>query len=163
GFVWLGKRRSFMKCPFCSEEVKDDAIVCKHCRYDLTVVRALMQRVEDLTKKLQSVSGQSAVTREQPIGTASVVQAPHVDRAAAMGDAIGRHVPLMSPLATVLLAFGALLLAHFVIVIHYDLSLFWLHLASLVLPFVFGFMYRQNTTEYLFSDLLLGALLAAAA
>src|SRR5262249_10572747 len=106
------RKTVFMKCPFCSEEVKDDAIVCKHCRYDLTVVRALMERVEDLTKKLQNVSGQSAVTREQPIGTASVVQAPHGDRAAAIADAIGRHVPLVSPLATVLLAFGALLLAH---------------------------------------------------
>jgi hypothetical protein len=43
-----------MKCPFCAEEVKDDATVCKHCRYDLTVVRALMERIEDLTKQLQS-------------------------------------------------------------------------------------------------------------
>jgi hypothetical protein len=63
----------------------------------------------------------------------------------------------------VLLALGVLLLAHFIIVIHYDLSLFWLHIASLVLPFVFGFLYRQNTTEYLSSDLAAGILLAAVA
>src|SRR5262249_12952672 len=44
-----------------------------------------------------------------------------------------------------------------------DLSLFWLHVASLVLPFVFGFIYRQTTTEYLSSDLISGGVLAAAA
>ena len=157
------KRRLLMKCPFCAEEVKADAVVCKHCRHDLTVVRALVERIEDLTKKLQHASALPTVTREQSTGTAPVVQAPHSERAAAVADAIERHIPLLSPLATVLLALGALLLAHFIIVIHYDLSLLWLHIASLVLPFAFGFIYRQNTTEYLSSDLLAGALLAVAA
>jgi len=152
-----------MKCPFCAEEVKVDAIVCKHCRHDLTIVRALMQRVEDLTKQLQSVAGTPALTREQSISHAPVIQSAHTERVAVIAGAIERHIPLLSPLATVLLALGALLLAHFIIVIHYDLSLFWLHIASLVLPFVFGFIYRQTTTEHLSSDFVAGALLAVAA
>ena len=156
-----------MKCPFCAEEVKDDAAVCKHCRYDLTVVRALLERIEELTRKLQSVTALPAdpppVNRQQSIEAVPVAQVPHGERAVAIADAIGRHTPVLSPLATVLLALGALLLAHFVIVIHYDLSLLWLHIASLVLPFAFGFIYRQNTTEYLFSDLLAGVLLAVVA
>lgn len=152
-----------MKCPFCAEEVKDDATVCKHCRYDLTVVRALMERIEDLTKQLKSVAGVPAVTREQSIRHAPELQDPHTERAAAIAGVIARHIPVLSPLATLLLALGALLLAHFIIVIHYDLSLFWLHVASLVLPFVFGFIYRQTTTEYLSSDLICGGVLAAAA
>ena len=156
------KRRFFMKCPFCAEEVKEDAIVCKHCRHDLTVVSALMERIEDLTKQLQSVAGMP-MTREQSMTHAPAVQGPHIERAAVIAGAIERHIPLLSPLATVLLALGALLLAHFIIVIHYYLSLFWLHVASLVLPFVFGFIYRQTTTEYLSSDLVVGALIAVAA
>ncbi len=36
-------------------------------------------------------------------------------------------------------------------------------MASLIIPFLFGFLYRQNTTEYLWHDLVAGLLLAAVA
>jgi hypothetical protein len=58
---------------------------------------------------------------------------------------------------------ASLLVAHFLIIIHFDLSLFWLHLASLLLPFLFGFLYRQDTSEYLLADLAVGCALAAVA
>jgi hypothetical protein len=154
-----------MKCPFCAGVVEDEAIVCKHCRYDLTVVRTLMKRIEDLTEQLHSVGGVAAATREQSITHAPAGGgAPTAnERVSVIAGAVERHIPALSPLATALLALGSLLIAHFIIVIHYDLSLIWLHIASLVLPFAFGFLYRQNTTEFLSSDLVAGILVAAIA
>ncbi len=139
-----------MKCPFCAEHVKDEAVVCKHCHHDLSVVRALLDRINELTKQLENLQpGQVVAAREL---ATSRLPGAH-DRVGMITGAIERRVPLVSPLTTLLMALGALLGAHFLIVVHYDLSLIWLHIASLILPFLFGFLYRQNTTEYLSGDL----------
>jgi hypothetical protein len=165
-----------MKCPFCAEEVKDDAVVCKHCRYDLTVVRGLLGRIQDLTRRMEgnqpdqiAAVPEPAVPQRQDVSESfrdSLKASLHVgahERVGILAGAIERRMPLVSPLTTLLLALGALLLAHFLIVVHYDVSLIWLHIASLIIPFIFGFVYRQNTTEYLSGDLAAGLLLAAVA
>ena len=120
----------------------------------------LTKRVDELTKGAEDVQLRQTVTTcklptSEPPGA-------H-DRISIVAGAIERRVPLVSPMTTLLVALGALLLAHFLIIIHYDLSLIWLHVASLILPFIFGFLYRQRTTEYLLSDLTVGFVLAAAA
>src|SRR4029077_17734889 len=122
-----------MKCPFCAEEVKDDAVVCKHCRHDLTVVRALIARVGELTKQVAGIQGGPGITAPtrpsaQPSGAQSSGAQPSGahDRAGVIAGAVERRVPLISPATTLLLALAALLLAHFLIIVHYDLSLIWL-------------------------------------
>ena len=41
-----------MECPFCAEEVRDEALVCKHCSHDLKVPAALLEENQELTAKL---------------------------------------------------------------------------------------------------------------
>ena len=43
-----------MNCPFCSEEIKDDAQVCKHCGRDFLLVRALLDQFKGHAKRLDN-------------------------------------------------------------------------------------------------------------
>ena len=41
-----------MDCPYCAEQVKDSALVCKHCGRDLFVIRPLMAKLDAAASRL---------------------------------------------------------------------------------------------------------------
>ncbi len=145
-----------------AEELKELGVASLgHRRKLLDAIAALRTDTGGKTPQLEDV--RQLVMAREVLTSQPPAAAGAVDRVGALASAIERGIPSVSPLTTLLLALGALLLAHFVIIIHYDLSLIWLRIASLLLPFLFGFLYRQRTTEYLFGDLAVGVVLAVAA
>ena len=44
-----------MRCPFCNEDVRDEAPVCRHCGNDLKIPKSLTTENAELKKRVESL------------------------------------------------------------------------------------------------------------
>src|SRR5262249_28448539 len=134
-----------MLCPYCAEEVKNEALVCKHCQRELFVVKPLLAKIKELTERVAALEKgdarqaepQAAHIAEEKIAVPKLHQAirPHE-------LSIGLPAAL-----SVVIGYIVLIAIHYIIIVKWDLRLIYYQFTSIVVPVVFGLLYRQRAHQ----------------
>ena len=131
-----------MQCPYCAEQIHDDALVCRHCHRDFFIEHKLLDTIR---------------TREADLATLRAENA----RLRASGPRPSN--PPSALIAGFLLPLGALLLTHDLAVIIFDWPTWVLRLASVAIPLLVAAFVTSLARLRWVAILLLALALAAAA
>jgi hypothetical protein len=111
-----------MECPFCAEEVKDEALVCKHCSRDLKIPKPLIEENQELIATIGELQLELSRLKAE------------LARRRAPGALWATHLAVyVVPPILLLLA------AHLLLIVKLDVNPLVMRFASMIIPLPFGF------------------------
>jgi hypothetical protein len=123
-----------MQCPYCAEDISDEAIVCPYCRHDLAPSKHLIDATRTLREEIETLRAELTALRAQNVRAVSDAQLV----------ARRNNVPLQSAaneiIGYVLFPIALLLFAHLLIILVWDKPTVYLRIVSILVPMAFGFL-----------------------